>query len=413
MLKLLIFLEINSKVMNVVDHSHLIADSLMRMKYDRIILPVGLMSGTSGVALSLFYYAIKNNNQEIYDYATRLLKRSLAYINDASEDALSIYEASRIGWMIEHLEQYGFITIDTDSLLIKYDRLVFETIMEQLSKENYDLLGGASGMILYLLKRINSKNGEINVLYLNEIGNEIYKIGHLDEKNKLARWQSPIYWGKPFLGINLSMSHGMAGLIVILSKIFRITTSDETNERIRRLMLWGTNFILRQKKLSIIDNSMYPSYSLDSTMSHRDSRLAWCYGDLGIAFCLQEAGKALNEKSLIEEAKLIFKHSCNRRTSPNTLISDHWLCHGASGVAYFFTKAFQFFKDLEFQEAANFWLNKTNVLTENYYNKSNKTENNSIDNIGLLNGVSGLLLHYNSIQDPKYQGWDEILLLNT
>jgi len=47
--------------------------------------------------------------------------------------------------------------------------------------------------------------------------------------------------------------------------------------------------------------SYFSSFALESTSINTKSRLGWCYGDLGIASVLYQAGKVLNEDSWIDK----------------------------------------------------------------------------------------------------------------
>jgi len=65
----------------------------------------------------------------------------------------------------------------------------------------------------------------------------------------------------------------------------------------------------------------------------KQSRLAWCYGDLGTTYTLLKAARAINNEQLEQQALYILKKSTERKSIESSLVKDAGVCHGAFGIA--------------------------------------------------------------------------------
>lgn len=102
--------------------------------------------------------------------------------------------------------------------------------------------------------------------------------------------------------------------------------------------------------------SLYPINS----MTKRPSRLAWCYGDLGIGLSLWTAGKNLGIKSFQEEAYEVFDSLLKGKNAYENNVIDAGICHGTSGVALLFNRFYLETGDSYFYENSTIldWKNK-------------------------------------------------------
>jgi len=88
------------------------------------------------------------------------------------------------------------------------------------------------------------------------------------------------------------------------------------------------------------------------------SRLAWCYGDLGIAAALLSAARGAEVRSWEDQAIRIARSSAARPFETTRTI-DATLCHGAAGNAHFFNRLHQATGDEELGRAAVEWYERT------------------------------------------------------
>ena len=125
---------------------------------------------------------------------------------------------------------------------------------------------------------------------------------HGETDNQLIKWKSEIFGtaDERTTVYNLSLSHGMASIVAILSKILARGINKEKTEKLLRGVI---NYILSNQfdiknSLSYFPNSI----SLEGDKGPQ-SRLAWCYGDLGVSLALWNASKVLADNQL--EQKVI------------------------------------------------------------------------------------------------------------
>ena len=143
----------------------------------------------------------------------------------------------------------------------------------------------------------------------------------------------------------------------------------------------------------------FASTSLEcDEMLHR-SRLAWCYGDLGIATALIEAGNTLGNLELVEFGKQVLLYSSIRRDTRANYVHDSSVCHGSAGIAQIFRTHGIHLNSPELIDAAMYWeadiLNRVvkdddGKHTLLYYDPE---EGGYVKRGGILNGPSGAGLY--------------------
>lgn len=83
-------------------------------------------------------------------------------------------------------------------------------------------------------------------------------------------------------------------------------------------------------------------------------RLAWCYGDLGVAWALVKAARARDRADWAEAAHVTGARAAARDPTDSG-VSDPWLCHGGAGVAHVFACLARTTGDPIFTGAARQW----------------------------------------------------------
>jgi len=210
----------------------------------------------------------------------------------------------------------------------------------------------------------------------------------------------------------------MSGIVPLLSKMYNIEGIDKA--KTETLLRGAVQYILAQE----IDKDKYGSYfsnfALESAPVIPKSRMGWCYGDLGIATVLYQAGKALKEESWINKAlEILLFAATQRRNLEDNAVKDAGLCHGAAGIGHLFYRMWWDTKLPEFKAAADYWFDQTLKMAtfedglagfkayEVYEEKPRWT--NQYD---LIIGVSGIGLAMLSYYHETEPTWDECLLLS-
>jgi len=369
-----------------------------------------LLGGSCGVSMFLFYYARFVDDQKPYDIAFETMSSTLEKINPISDLHTFASGLAGIGYSIENLSRNDFIDVDTKDILGPIDELLFERMKIDLNNGNYDFLHGALGIGLYFISRnAFEKRDE----YLGYIVDELYILGEKDSNG--IKWRSILDNNTEKYGYNISLSHGMSSIIAFLSKIIK----EEINKTKATFLLEGAvNYLLNQKLPANEYLSIFPSWALESTETIAPSRMAWCYGDLGISVSLWHASQALNRKDWKEEAIHTILHSAKRQDLSYNFVVDAGLCHGTAGMALIFMRMYQYTGIEELKDTSDYWYQQTLKMATfddglaGYKAYRAKISGGWANEIGLLEGIAGIGLALISAVSDIEPAWDECLLLS-
>jgi hypothetical protein len=320
-----------------------------------------------------------------------------------------------IGWLYEYLSQRKIIDYDINVLLEDFDVYLKQVLDNLMQQTNYDLLHGGVGIAFYFTKRASKKKELVSVL--NQFLEELEKIS-IRQDDGAVKWSSYFGHPNPTLGYNISLSHGMSSIIAILSKMHKI---EEINTKKLEILLRGAvQYLLAQE----IDKYKYGSYfsnvALESTPTIFRSRLAWCYGDLGIASALYQAGKILKEDIWIKKSlEILLFAATKRRNLKDNYVVDAGLCHGTAGIGHIFYRMWWNTKIPEFKEAADYWFEKTMGMATYEDGLAGFKTLHTVDDKPLwvncyefLMGISGICLAMLTYYYELEPEWDECLLLS-
>ncbi|MDY8137085.1 lanthionine synthetase C family protein [Aquimarina sp. 2201CG5-10] len=377
---------------------------------------VGVLSGISGVSLFQFYYAKFLDNDEYADVGAEVIAHTIERINSGYTYPTFCTGIAGAGWTIEFLNKEGFIEIDNDALLSQLDSFLHEVMKEDIKNEYYDFLHGALGYGYYFLKRYqNTKSPDLKNTYKEYLTFLITEL-----KNSSRKGEKGIYWEyelsktQGFRGANLSLSHGMASIINFLCRLYPY---EDFKTSVEDLLKGTIEFVIHNKYKNSNNPSLFPSWIHDQMKEYATSRLAWCYGDLGMGISLWRAGKILKIKAYQELAIDVLKHSAKRRDREEARIQDAGLCHGAYGVVTIFNYIYQETKDPLFKETADFWMYEAlemDIHQESYagYKQWRGDLEEWHNEINLLEGITGIGLALLSYLAPEEANWDECLMIH-
>ncbi len=364
-----------------------------------------LFSGHSGVSIFWSYYYLGTGNLAYKQKSIESLQSSLDSISKIPISHTFCNGISGILWSYCHLVNTKVVASNIDEI-IGHDIDVFlaHHTKNSLLEGNYDYLHGGGGVNIYFLERLNNK---FILSYLRENIKILYKISK--ELNDGISWKD---W-KNESEYNLGLAHGVPSIIILLSRAFE---ADIERPLVRELLAKSIHWLLKQKK-SNKDTCLFPSVlSKDNGIPF--SRLSWCYGDLGIAIAILQAGIITTNQEWIIEGINIALHSSTRKEHTETYVNDTCLCHGSSGIALIFNRLYYYTGKNEFRTAAKYWYDQTisfyrfNGHFDMWATKDKGQTNNWERYTGLLEGLAGvglaLLASIYNIE-PK---WDRCLLLS-
>jgi lantibiotic modifying enzyme len=366
----------------------------------------GVLAGVSGLALFMFYYARFTGDSKYAEVGTKALEKAVEMINDGYKLHTFCSGISGLAWTCEHLERYKFIDREGISFINDLEPHLLSRMEKEFGNKHYDFLHGGMGVSYYFLsKRIpNKKKNKSLYSWLQEMAIEC-EDGSLKWESKLSDT------GRT--GFNICLSHGMSSIVVVLTKLVK----QYPHIAEMKVALLKTIQYILQQQLPNPTASCFPSYSLESDEIPHQSRLAWCYGDLGVTQAILQAAKALGNKSHENEAMKILLHNCNRKDLEKNFVRDAGICHGASGISHIFNRLYANTKMDVFKDTSIYWMGKTIEMDQfsdglaGY--KSWRGDKDGWENsYSLLGGITGIGLSMLSQLNPDLMNWDECLLLS-
>ena len=345
----------------------------------------GLLSGEGGVCL--FYAELyKQLNDTI---ALNKLDSSLSGILE-NLSTIHYYTfcdgLAGIIWLCTFLEEQDLFAEPINGLFAEHKNAIRECAIADLKQNNWDFLHGTSGTLLCL--------------------KEDYSFHHAFISHFFALKDSII---DSFLyprQTNLGVAHGIGGLLALLNHISRWSSNEiDTN-------------MLSNQIIDVYLNNYHDfkkdGYYFDSFLGmNTKSRLAWCYGDLSLAWVLFKSAIISNNKQLIDFSLEIAVNSTQRKSIDDTFLKDSCVCHGSSGLMLLYKKFYLYTKIDSFLESSNYWANWTlNQLKEKDYLFYDRYQDSWKQDYSLLNGLSGVGLALLSYISDEERAWDECLLLN-
>lgn len=366
-----------------------------------------LMTGTLGKALYYFTLYEMTGEPAYGDEAVELVY-AVAEGTDGSPVALAgtglAAGQAGLGFMLTLLQLAGLATIDLAAELEETDAGIFRQAMYQLEEEERpDYLQGALGALPYFFLRSNEPAIRA---YIDQL---------LTAFCATAVHEPEGSWFKNFIvdtaekaRIDLGISHGNAGFLLLLLEAKAIGAGPAELDNI---IEEGIRFMLAHPVQSYPESphSDYPFFiaAENKGVIYAPPRLAWCYGDLNVAWVLAKAGKLFNRTDWSATGASIAKATLSRRLPEDTLVTDSHFCHGAAGLAHFYRILDAEWPGQGFDTAACYWLDTTldyldEELEGDYY-KGREDD--------LLNGLPGVVLSILGFNYPQALNWNRLFLL--
>ena len=297
------------------------------------------------------------------------------------------------------------------------DEALLEVFEDPAFAPAYDLIGGLAGLGVHALERRARRTGP-------PLAERV-----LARLESMARPQTEgLSWpsGTPTrralqddvkpedIWFNVGLSHGVPGVLAILA---RLATFPELCERARRLLAGGVTWF-RAQRMPPDSISAFPDYVAPGKTSE-PARLAWCYGDPGVAAALLAAARALGDAAL-ESFAIEVAHVAARRPLDTTQVVDTGLCHGSAGIAHVFHRLHRATGDTVCRDAALAWFerclarveDRPNIAGFPTFSFDRNRDGEFIEDPALLTGAAGTGLALIAAISDREPAWDRFLLLD-
>lgn len=371
-----------------------------------------LAQGTAGLAVLCAYLALADHDDG--ENAQRFLERAVHALASEPMDPSLYGGFTGIAWATAHLQRQLSDSVEDNS-----DEAIDKALRAYLARSpwrgNYDLISGLVGFGVYALERLPHpmalKLLECVVERLDETAERNAKgITWFTSPELLPAWQRELC---PNGYYNLGLAHGVPGVVALLGQV---CAADVKRAKAQPLLEGAVSWLLAQR-LGSGGHSSFPSW-LGPGVERDDCRLAWCYGDAGIAAALLGAARCLGKQTWEREALKIARRAAKRPPETAGAV-DAGLCHGAAGLGHIFNRMFQATGVAWLKQAAIFWFDRTLEMRRPTGGIGGflaldavDGERCWVDDPGFLTGAAGVALALLAAITPVEPAWDRVLLLS-
>ena len=366
-----------------------------------------LGSGAAGIALFFHYLERARPRDPFAGTAAELLERAAATVCE-EELPFGLYGGiGGVGWVCQHVWRFG----TEDDTLDEIDAGICRLLATDACTEFYDLISGLTGLGVYGLERWPAgRSREI----LQGIADRLVALARPVEPG--LAWLTPPPPGAegrdarfPDGYYNCGAAHGVPGVLVVLAACAR---RDIATDAAMAALGSGLRWLLRQESTTE-GRTRFPTV-VSLAGEPVPSRLAWCYGDPGIAGLLACAARELEDGQLMDRALSVAHHAATVGPELDGIV-DTPLCHGTAGVAHIFNRLHQATGDAACVEAARAWYRRLLEM---------RTPGRGLggfqrcrldvfdDSPGFLEGSAGVGLALLAAVSDVAPDWDRVLLLS-
>lgn len=363
-----------------------------------------LLNGSAGRCLFRFLYSEYFENGKIDPKLGDDIQKITDEYFSVCSDSLANGKAG-INWFFFQMYKSDLIDLDDLEDVFELDKYFGERSLEMLSKGNYDFLHGSLGIAYYLLDR------KIDLIFFKKYFLELNKLcsrrkdgmlGNFDFVNNVFQEDR----------VNIGLAHGVISILKFCLECYSKGICEIESYSLAKEII---RYIKCNQNLNT-EFCYFSNIIVDNEPKSGISRLAWCYGDLTIAYILFQCARRFSNKELEAYSLEIFDHSMKRITVDKTFVRDAGICHGAAGIAHIYHKMWFFTNDESFGNACDFWIGQIlnldkfddNISGYKSFYAPTKTYRSSS---GLLDGSTGIGLVLLSYLTKKFD-WDYCLMLN-
>ena len=369
----------------------------------------GPAGGSAGLAL-LFAQLAAAGRDGAADIAYRHLDEAVARLERGAVPASLLGGFVGVAWVATVVQDLLEDSRDT-TLTAELDEVLVEHVQQSPWRREVDLVGGLAGFGLYGVLRHDDEVGQAVT------GSVVARLTELAERSPTGTtWFTPAALLPPHQRErfpdgyhNLGLAHGVPGVIGFLAQAAVVGHADAAV-----LCVGAVDWLLAQRLSDGAGAAFTTTVELaDGDTEQPAARLAWCYGDPGVAAALRVAGEALDRDDWQAAAADIALEAAHRPEELSGVL-DAGICHGAAGLALIFQRFHQATGHPEFATAASTWY--TRLLAMRQPGKGvggyRAWEPPAwVDDAGLLSGAAGVALALHAAGDGDAPDWDRLILL--
>jgi hypothetical protein len=380
-----------------------------------------LADGPAGLALFFHYLDQARPGQGHDERAVTHLETAIGATSEALAGASLYGGFSGVAWAMEHLT--GRLLEEPEAGEEDPGQEVASALGGYLQhtpwQDEYDLIGGLVGFGVWAVERAPRPGGA------EAVASIVRRLGEIAERRDDGiTWRTPPERMLPADAelfpqgnYNLGVAHGVPGVIGILGEA-RACGLDvgETRE----LLAGAVEWLLRQT-LPAGSASRF-AYTVGPGVEPTPARLAWCYGDPGVALTLLVAARAAGEPEWERQALAAARLAASRPRDQGG-VTDGGLCHGAAGLVHLYNRLYQATRDPLWKAESLAWLERLLAMRKPGEGTAGwlawrplgditgpNPELGWAEDPGFLTGAAGIGLALLATVSPVEPAWDRVLL---
>ncbi len=371
-----------------------------------------LNDGTAGMALFFGYLASATGDEGWSACAHRLIDQAIDAVAERPLNAWLHGGFAGVGWTIKHLEGLLFEEADDEDPI---SEMLSEMLEHPVERGDFDLIKGLTGFGVYALEALPRPPArrliEQVIGRLAEMSEPVGGgLSWFTPPETLPPWQLE---HAPHGYYNLGVAHGVPGVISFLAAC----DAAGVLPREHRPMLEGAvDWVLRQKQGG--EDWSFPLWIAEG-VTPCPARVAWCYGDPGVAAALLAAARNAGNAAWEAEALAIARRATKRPIEESRVV-DASICHGAAGLGHLFNRMHQATGDPLLGETARGWFRHALDLRRPgegvggflSWASEDPTEPKWAPTPGFLVGGAGVALALLAAVTPREPAWDRALAIS-
>lgn len=321
-----------------------------------------------------------------------------------------------LGWTIQHVTDLlgGTAESSSEDPLEEVDAYMLRALSHYPDGAPYDLISGLVGIGVYFLERLPRERAHSALSLILQL---------LEDTSELS-WGGRT-WRTPPEGLpdeqralcpnghyNLGVAHGVPGVVFLLAEIAAAGIHrDEALRLLNPVLDWL--FARRRPPGAATRFSSWFVPGAEPT----DSRLGWCYGDLGVAAVLGHVAARLARAEVTLVSQDLLDRSLGRDSHAGR-IQDMGLCHGALGLAHIYNRFSQASGRETYKAAAVEWYQRALAMRQDgigiagFFSWRPDNDPPIVADTSMLSGAAGSALALLAATSVVPPAWDRLLLLS-
>jgi lantibiotic biosynthesis protein len=382
-----------------------------------------LAGGEAGFALFRAYFSrwerlSEEQRNDQCELAMGHLQVAVDYLASAAQAPDLFSGLTGVAWTVNHLATLGVVD-DSEELCKAADDALIDYLDGHAGTLRCELVAGLSGIGLYGLGRWHRPAGRKIVARVVTALED----GATEHQGRRTWFYPPALLSPQALlahpdgCYNLGLSHGVPGALVFLAGA---TARDVPAAR--ELLTEGTEWLFRQQRMYRNGSKFGYSFRDDPEQEPGGSRLAWCYGDLGVSAAILLCARTVRRRDW-EIAVLDLARGAAVRRIQDSDVVDAGLCHGAFGNAHLFGRLYTATREQCFVRAARGWIRAGLAMRHDGGDNAGfrawspplpgePSRDPWRASKGLVEGICGIGLAMLGFLSPLEPAWDELFMVN-